>query len=170
MGRYGLDSSGSEQGLLWGGGSCQQGNESSGFIKCWEILDYLSDCWLLENVSAPWSQLMFATTGIRVQAWWEFSFRCGTRKSSQSIRWISSGRYSEGSESRQTSKIWSWAPWDSEPRITVLAKASSNLAIRIPRALFLACEWIWIFQLHLVRKWLRRALSLLPQISSSPDF
>jgi hypothetical protein len=27
------------------------------------------------------------------------------------------------------SKIWSWVPWDSEPRITVLARAISNLAV-----------------------------------------
>jgi hypothetical protein len=27
------------------------------------------------------------------------------------------------------SKIWSWVPWESEPRITVLARASSNLAV-----------------------------------------
>jgi hypothetical protein len=29
----------------------------------------------------------------------------------------------------QHSKIWSWVLWDSEPRITVLARASSNLAV-----------------------------------------
>jgi hypothetical protein len=33
------------------------------------------------------------------------------------------GRLPEPSES----KIWSWVPWDSEPRITVLARARSNL-------------------------------------------
>jgi hypothetical protein len=27
------------------------------------------------------------------------------------------------------SKIWSWVPWNSEQRITVLARASSNLAV-----------------------------------------
>jgi hypothetical protein len=27
------------------------------------------------------------------------------------------------------SKIWAWVLWDSEPRITVLAKASSSLAV-----------------------------------------
>jgi hypothetical protein len=27
------------------------------------------------------------------------------------------------------SKIWSWVPWDSEPRIAVLLMASSNLAV-----------------------------------------
>jgi hypothetical protein len=27
------------------------------------------------------------------------------------------------------SKIWSWVPWDSEPRITVLARTSCNLAV-----------------------------------------
>jgi hypothetical protein len=31
---------------------------------------------------------------------------------------------------RAISKIWSWVLWDSEPRITVLARASSNLAVR----------------------------------------
>jgi hypothetical protein len=27
-------------------------------------------------------------------------------------------------------KIWSWVPWDSEPRITVQVRASSNLAVK----------------------------------------
>jgi hypothetical protein len=29
------------------GGSCEHGNEPSGSIKCWEILEYLSDWRLL---------------------------------------------------------------------------------------------------------------------------
>jgi hypothetical protein len=37
MGWCGLDSSGSEQGRVEG--SCEQGNESSGYIKFWEILE-----------------------------------------------------------------------------------------------------------------------------------
>jgi hypothetical protein len=36
-------------------GSCEHGNEPSGFIKCWEILQWLSDWWLLKKGSAPWS-------------------------------------------------------------------------------------------------------------------
>jgi hypothetical protein len=155
--------------LVGGGGSCQHGNECSGFIKCWEILDYLSDCWLLENVSAPWSSLMFASTGIGVQACCEFSLRCATRKSSQ-VHSLDSERVGPWRLRKPSnSKIWSWVPWDSEPRITVLAKASINLAVGIPRALFLACEYIWLLQLHLVSKWMRRALPLLPQISSARE-
>jgi hypothetical protein len=37
-------------------GSCEHGNESSGSIKCWEFLVWLSDCGLLKD-SAPWSLL-----------------------------------------------------------------------------------------------------------------
>jgi hypothetical protein len=29
-----------------------------GFIKCWEIPMYLSDCWLLKKGSSPWSFLV----------------------------------------------------------------------------------------------------------------
>jgi hypothetical protein len=36
-------------------GSCEHGNETSGSIKCWEILERLSDWRLLEKVSALWS-------------------------------------------------------------------------------------------------------------------
>jgi hypothetical protein len=41
MGRYELDSSGSEWRLVEG--SCEHGNESSGFIKFWEILEKVSE-------------------------------------------------------------------------------------------------------------------------------
>jgi hypothetical protein len=34
------------------------GNESSGSIKCWEILEQLSDWRLLKKDSAPWSYLI----------------------------------------------------------------------------------------------------------------
>jgi hypothetical protein len=27
----------------------------SGFIKCWNVLEWLRDCWLLKNGSVPWS-------------------------------------------------------------------------------------------------------------------
>jgi hypothetical protein len=37
MGCYGLDLSSSGQGLVEG--SCEHGNESSGSIKCWEVLE-----------------------------------------------------------------------------------------------------------------------------------
>jgi hypothetical protein len=36
-------------------GSCERDNEPSSSIKCWEILKYLSDWWLLKKDSAPWS-------------------------------------------------------------------------------------------------------------------
>jgi hypothetical protein len=36
-------------------GSCEHGNETSDFIKCWEILEWLNDWRLLKKGSAPWS-------------------------------------------------------------------------------------------------------------------
>jgi hypothetical protein len=36
-------------------GFYEHGKELSGSIKCWEILDWLSNCWLLKKDSAPWS-------------------------------------------------------------------------------------------------------------------
>jgi hypothetical protein len=33
-------------------GSCEHGNEPLGEIKCWEILEYLSDYWVLKKASA----------------------------------------------------------------------------------------------------------------------
>jgi hypothetical protein len=34
-------------------GSCDNGNELSGSVKCWEILEYLSDWWLLKKNLVP---------------------------------------------------------------------------------------------------------------------
>jgi hypothetical protein len=42
MGWWGLDRSGSGLGPLEG--FCEHGNEPSGYIKCWEILEWLSFC------------------------------------------------------------------------------------------------------------------------------
>jgi hypothetical protein len=50
MGWYGLNRSGSGKGPV--DGSCEHGNESSGSMKCWEILEYLSDWRLLKKDSA----------------------------------------------------------------------------------------------------------------------
>jgi hypothetical protein len=36
-------------------GSCEHGNEPSGSIKLWEILEQLSDWWLLKKDPTPWS-------------------------------------------------------------------------------------------------------------------
>jgi hypothetical protein len=36
--------------------SCEHGNEPPGSIKCWEILEWLSDWRLLKKNSAPWSR------------------------------------------------------------------------------------------------------------------
>jgi hypothetical protein len=36
-------------------GSCEHVDEPSGSIKCLEILQWLSDWWLLKKDSAPWS-------------------------------------------------------------------------------------------------------------------
>jgi hypothetical protein len=35
------------------GGLCVDGNESSGSIKCWEVLEWLHNWQLLKNGSAP---------------------------------------------------------------------------------------------------------------------
>jgi hypothetical protein len=34
-------------------GSCELSNVPSGFIKCWEFLEWLSNCWLLKEDTAP---------------------------------------------------------------------------------------------------------------------
>jgi hypothetical protein len=39
-------------------GSCEHGNEHSGSIKYWEILEKLSDWWLLKKDSATWSYFL----------------------------------------------------------------------------------------------------------------
>jgi hypothetical protein len=36
-------------------GSCEHANEILGSIKCWEILEQLSDWRLLKKDSTPWS-------------------------------------------------------------------------------------------------------------------
>jgi hypothetical protein len=36
-------------------GSCEHSNESSGSIKGGQFLDHLSDYWLLNKDSGPWS-------------------------------------------------------------------------------------------------------------------
>ena len=53
---YGLDRAGSEQGQV--AGTCQCGNEPSGFIKFGEFLDQLRTGQLLKEGSAPWSKLV----------------------------------------------------------------------------------------------------------------
>jgi hypothetical protein len=50
MGWWGLDRSGSGQGLVEG--SCEPGNEPSDSIKCWEVLEWLHNWQLLEKGSA----------------------------------------------------------------------------------------------------------------------
>jgi hypothetical protein len=34
-------------------GSCEHGDEPSGSIKCWEVLEWLHNCWLLKKGSTP---------------------------------------------------------------------------------------------------------------------
>jgi hypothetical protein len=53
MGWYGLASSG--LGYRPVEGSWEHSYEPVGFIKCWEILEYMSDWWLLRKDSVPWS-------------------------------------------------------------------------------------------------------------------
>jgi hypothetical protein len=57
MGWYGLDWSGLGEGPVEG--FCQHGNEPSGSIKCWKVLEWLHNWRLLTKGSAPWvSELM----------------------------------------------------------------------------------------------------------------
>jgi hypothetical protein len=56
MGLYGLNASGSVQGPVEC--SCEHGNEPSCSIRCWEILEQLSDWRLFKKNSAPWSYLL----------------------------------------------------------------------------------------------------------------
>jgi hypothetical protein len=44
-------------------GSCEHGNELSGTIKCWEILERLRNWWLLKKGSAPLSELVIYGKG-----------------------------------------------------------------------------------------------------------
>jgi hypothetical protein len=50
---YGLDSSGSGQGPVVG--SYKHDSERFGSIKCWEILEQLSEWWYFMKDSAPYS-------------------------------------------------------------------------------------------------------------------
>jgi hypothetical protein len=34
-------------------GSCEDGNEPSGSLKCWEVLEELHNWWLIKKGSAP---------------------------------------------------------------------------------------------------------------------
>jgi hypothetical protein len=51
MGWYGLDMSGSGQGPVEH--LCEHGDEPSGFIKCWEVLEWLHNWQLLKKGAAP---------------------------------------------------------------------------------------------------------------------
>jgi hypothetical protein len=58
-------------GLIWlrigsSGGSCEHGNEPSGSINCWEVLDWLHNWRLLKEGSAPRvSDIMESKLGFR---------------------------------------------------------------------------------------------------------
>jgi hypothetical protein len=54
MGKYGLDLTGSGWRPL--AGFCEGSNES--WIRFWEFVECLGDCLLLNEVCAPWSQLL----------------------------------------------------------------------------------------------------------------
>jgi hypothetical protein len=47
-------------------GSCEHGNEPSGSIKCWEVLEYVHNWQLLKKGSAPWSRLVTDISALRV--------------------------------------------------------------------------------------------------------
>jgi hypothetical protein len=53
---YWLDSS--DSGYERVSSCCEQGNEPSGSVACWENFEWLSYCWLLKKDSAPWSSLV----------------------------------------------------------------------------------------------------------------
>jgi hypothetical protein len=51
-------------GFIWfrigtNGSLCEHGNEHSGSIKCWEMLEWLSNCWLLKKDSTLWRYLVY---------------------------------------------------------------------------------------------------------------
>jgi hypothetical protein len=48
-------------------GSCEHGNEPSGSIECWEVLECLSDSRLPKKDSAPCSYFYFVATGKRIK-------------------------------------------------------------------------------------------------------
>jgi hypothetical protein len=56
MGCHGLDSSDPALGLM--ASPCKHGNEPSGSVKCWEILEELTRSWLLKKDSAPRSYVI----------------------------------------------------------------------------------------------------------------
>jgi hypothetical protein len=52
-------------GLLWfriATSSCGQGSESSGSVKCWEVLEQLHNWRPFELSSAPWSELLIRSS------------------------------------------------------------------------------------------------------------
>jgi hypothetical protein len=62
-------------------GSCEHGIESSGSIKCWEVLERLNNWRLLKKGSAPWMNewlfLRCAILDLRyLQCWWKWIFMC----------------------------------------------------------------------------------------------
>jgi hypothetical protein len=76
---------------------------------------------------------------------WKWCFLCGLHQG-----YIT--RTSSSSQSREVvwrlpepweSKIWSWVLWDSEPRITMLVRASSNLAVSQPES-WDSKIWSWV--------------------------
>jgi hypothetical protein len=59
VGCYRLDTSVSGQGPLTG--CCEHGNEPTGSIKCWEILEEVRDWWLLKKHLSLVSYLVSVT-------------------------------------------------------------------------------------------------------------
>ena len=62
-GEHGLNLSGSRQEQV--AGTCQCGDELSGFIKCRGFLDQLRNCQLLQKDTIPWSQCDYAVSNVR---------------------------------------------------------------------------------------------------------
>jgi hypothetical protein len=64
MGWYGLDPS--ESGLGAMEGFCEHGNEPSGSITFWEVLEWLHNWQLLKKGSAPLSKHVTILSGVRL--------------------------------------------------------------------------------------------------------
>jgi hypothetical protein len=89
-------------------GICEHGNELSGFIKCWEFLEYLHNWRLLKKGSAPWVSDAFRETNV--------ARKCEIKRISLGATWESkwsSGYWRvRGSSWTRSRMISLCPPWD----------------------------------------------------------
>jgi hypothetical protein len=119
---------------------CEHVNEPSGCIKCWEILEYPRECWLLKD-SSPWSWLrswfhwLLSESDLERHIWpWIIYFRWRVRVLVISMQWfpVPSCRrdiFTSYCTSRQTPSKWSisgkwWKAWSESKDETQTALAS----------------------------------------------